>query len=673
MKYSSLKSETVKVFEMPVCNKGVNLTDIPENVEDGYLTECKNVLFKDGKLQRRPGINAKGIIDADIFEFSQGYNYRLTDTTVFYENEYYKIATADVDYDDSSYFIFVYLIGNGGKVKNLGYMHFGRADSDIFYIPYKCVFYVGKAVAGGGIFALISLYNRENNIQTIEKIYEIGADFNSWFHNYNYYIPTAYINGRGNSYELAKKATTASTATPTILEPLNMLDGAFYSYFTSDGYSSTFKLPFTNLAKESVICRIYYSITGYIECIIYSDTTYADVTLQGISIRVNVDRQKGLINFTKGDGNFAIPQMSSYSENNIRILAKKEIEGGFKAIVSSDNCVMNGRKILLSSGNKIYSADFENPLYFPQSFNNDVGLPEEPITALISTDDKIYAFKENKVYLLKVTEGKNINKIALLSDNESVFYKEDTFEIKCIDNEVGCFQKEKIAVINGNTIWQSKTGDIFLCSSDKVENVSQNIKPFFENVSEAQLQSAVCGSILGYYFLCVGNKAIIMDCESENDYSSWYILEFPPQIRIIGIDPNNNLFLCVNECNVCFTAQFDGNTDNIIVGNLNKKEVASIEIEATLKTKSFNFGNISKRKKISRIYLQLDANDCVSIRVGNDEVFADFEITNADFMYRKRKYVKLITNLKGLKDIYIQLKTKGNMALGKGEFYFKQI
>ena len=113
-----------------------------------------------------------------------------------------------------------------------------------------------------------------------------------------------------------------------------------------------------------------------------------------------------------------------------------------------------------------------------------------------------------------------------------------------------------------------------------MENVSQNIKPFFENVSEAQLQSAVCGSILGYYILCVGNKAIIMDCESENDYSYWYILEFPPQIRIIGIDPNNNLFLCVNDCNVCFTAQFDGNTDNIIVGNLNKKEVASIEIEA---------------------------------------------------------------------------------------------
>ncbi len=670
MKYASLKSETVKVFEIPACNKGVDLINSPESIEDGCLASCKNVCFKDGRLVRRQGISAKETIASDIFEFSKAGKYRLTDTTVFYENEYYKIATADVEYEDSGYFVYVYLIGDGGKVKNIGYMHFQRSSEDTFHIPYKCLFYVGNPVSGGGIFALVSLYNRENTSQTTEKIYEIGTDFNSWFQNYNYYIPTVYINGRGNSYELAKAASVVSTAAPTVLEPLNVLDGAFYCYYTSDGYSYDFKLPFMNLAEESIICRIYRDPSSYAECIIYADTDYGDTILMGVNIRIRVDRQKGIVNFSKGDSNYAVPQMANYSENNIRILAKKEIKDGFKSIVSADNCAASGERIFLASGNKIYSATYDRPLYFPQSFSNSVGSPYEPITALVPVDDEIYAFKENKIYSVKASRGKNLNKISLLIDNETYFYKEDTYDVTCVDSEFGSRKKENIAVVNGELIFLADTGGVFSVSSNKIKNISKKIKSFFDELSESEKQMLLCGVANGFYIISVGNKAMITDCKDGITSNAWYYFEFPNELNIIGIDSKNNLLLCLNKENVCFTAIFDGQEDNIIVGDISNGKMQSNEIEAEFKTKSFDFGSLSGKKKVSRIYLQLDAKDNVLLKVGDDETFADFEITNADFLYKKRKCVKLITNLKGLRNISLQLKTNFDFALEKGEIYY---
>ena len=206
MKFTSLKSETVQVLEVPILGKGVDLTNLPENSVDGSLVACKNIWYNNGRLQSRPGLETveNGIINENVFKEAYSYNYTLTDTTYFYDGSYYNIAMTQVDYDQSSSFIYVYLVGKNGNIKKLGYMHFGRVSSDTFFVPYKCLFYKGKTVNGGGIFALVSLRNFEDETQTVERIYEINQNLNSWSVNYDYYIPTVYINGRGNSYELAK-------------------------------------------------------------------------------------------------------------------------------------------------------------------------------------------------------------------------------------------------------------------------------------------------------------------------------------------------------------------------------------------------------------------------------------------------------------------------------------
>lgn len=675
MKYNSLKSRTVKAFEIPVLEGGINLTDLPQNLHNNNLAQGKNIWYKDGSISNRPGLNTKeeNIIKDSKITLAQGCSYELTDTTVFYEGKYYKIAYSYVDYDMSSYFICVYLVGEKGAVKSLGYIHLGRTNDSTFYIPHKCIFYVGKAINGGGIYALIALHNRYDDTLVTEKIYEIDKNYSSWSMNYNYYIPTVFINGRGNSYELAEDVGIAFSGKPTVLQPLNTISGSFYAYYTSDGYSSTFRLPFLNIADDSVICRIYYTMSEYAEWIIYSGSTSAESTLQGVAVKMEVDRKKGIVNFATGDSNYAIPQMIKYSENNIRFLAKKEIENGFKDVVSSRCCVTVGSRILLSSGNKIYSTSYDNPLYFPQSFSNDVGSPDDEITALVNVDDKIFAFKENQVYSVELTQGNAINKITLLSDNDDIFYNEDKYKIKCISREVGCTYPATVKGVSGNLIWQSGNGTLILCNGEKLFDISGKIQPFFKEFN-GRLNLATAGGNTDFYILCIENKAVIMNYSRTSDAqnAAWYIWEFPEEIRITGATEINNtpVFLCVNDKNVCFAATVDALEDNIVSGTHSDNVIKQQKISSGFKTKNFTLGNIGDRKRISECFLQLESDGLTKIKIGDSTSFNEFELSASDFLNKKRTVVKLITNLDNIRDFALELNVQDNFKLGKCELHF---
>ena len=677
MKYNSLKSQTVKVFDLPICKRGIDFTGFVQNTNDEYLSNGKNIWFNKGKITNRPGlkIDSENIITSNIINEALRCDYELTDTTFYHENKLYKIAFSNVDYDSSSYFISVFLVSEEGTVKNLGYIHFGRTNDSTFYIPHKCLFYVGKPVNGGGIFALISLHNIYDDTQITEKIYEIDSNYAGWSLNFNYYIPTVFINGRGDSYGLAKEVGVNFSGEPTALQPLNVLCGSFYAYYTSDGYSSSFRLPFLNLADESVVCRIYYTMSEFAEWVVYAGQNSAESTLQGIALKMTIDRKKGIVNFTSKESNFAIPHMTKYGENNIRFLAKKEIENGFKEVVSADCCTVAGTRVLFSSGNKIYSASYENPLYFPQNFNNDVGSPDTSVTALTAVDDVVLAFKENSLYSIELTEGKPINKITLLADNDMIFNNADTYKIKCVTKTVGCANKKTAKSVNGNMIWQAKNGQIFLYKNNNVRRISEKIDSFFDSFKD-NLGKAVSGGTEDFYILCMENKAVIMSYDQKLDSNNiaWYIWEFPQDINVKGVvtAQNSFLFLCSNNKSVGFIANLNSKKDSIVTGMRGNVAIETQNISANLKTKSFTLGNSGDKKRVSRVYLQLEAEGSAKISVGNDAVCSEFQLNTADCFFRN-KCVKLITNLNNINDVSIELSTEHNFSLGKGEIYFSKI
>ena len=323
-----MKRKSVKIFRVNKFDGGVNSSFSPMNIEDNQLSDCKNVWFEGGTLQTRPGLlcDISEAIEVPILGSWGENQYKIHNTGIYLNGEYNRIVTAESLTDDYAYYVNVFLVSESGSLKPIGKLTFFRTTSEIFYMPINILFYTGAPQSGGGIFAMVTVQNNYYEDERYYNFFEISEDLTEWNKIYDFYIPTLYVNGRGNKYELAKANNEVTTASPKILESPNMLNGRFHAYFTSDGYSNSFRLPFTDLSSESIICRIYYTLRDYVEWQISGSSIVNTQNFFGQKVTMEADREKGTIYFTVSDADYAIPAMKMYNENNIKITATKEIE-----------------------------------------------------------------------------------------------------------------------------------------------------------------------------------------------------------------------------------------------------------------------------------------------------------------------------------------------------------
>ena len=517
MKFVSLNRKNREVLHIKAPDKGIDLTKPSVHLNDGNTGICENMIFADGVLKTRNGLKSdlSHILDLDIMDNAYGYEYFITKTEIFHNGENKRIAVAKVEYDFSHYFLMVYLIGSNGDSEYLNYLHFMRVDSNTFYVPVNFVFYNGKAQTGGGIFCLVTLVNEHDSSQKDYAIYEISEKWDSWERAYSYYTPTVYINGRGNAYEEAKADNQVSSFTPKTLEAPNLIYNRFYAYFTSDGYSSSFRLPFTELSNTNVICRIHTCPTEYTEWIVIPNQNSDTRSIKGTSVTFNVDRTTGLFYFTSNGSNYSMPVFSNYRQINIRIAAQKDYTDSFDSVVSCTLCETLDSAILFSGGkdkNKVFYTTYENPLYFPKLEENQIGFSDEGIDAFYRYSDAIYAFKDNKIYSLRLTDGNAINSASILADNGKTFFENYGFKIECINDNIGSVRKDTVSDINGKLIWQGENGNVYLFVGGNTLCISDEVKPLIKDMN---LNANFVATVFdGKYMLCSENKAFFFDFKS---------------------------------------------------------------------------------------------------------------------------------------------------------------
>ena len=562
----------------------------------------------------------------------------------------------------------VYLLAEDGSNKKIGYMRFSRTSDTSFYLPQKILFYSGKALQGGGIYALVSLYNMENPSQTSEKIYEVSADYSYWEANYNYHIPTVFINGRGEGYDKAKSLGIAYTGAPTSLQALNMLTDSFYAYYSSDGYSSSFRLPFLDIANKPLMCRLYYTTSSYVEWIILENSTSNTQQAFGASITLHVDRARGILYFKNGSNSYSLPQIKEYSENNIRVLACKEIPEGFKTITRAECCISTDSKILVAGGNRLYSASYDNPLYFPQEFGNEVGFADNKITHLNAVGSKIYAFKKNELYEIALKKGDALNKIALLCDNDDIFYKPDTFSIEKIAERSG--EAISTATFRNSIIWYTEDGRVLTLASGEITELSSAVNSYLRKLNDYEKSLCISASNGNEYILCFHNKAVIMKNNgsklNENNVA-WYIWEFPTEITIKGIISAKEpfVFLCVNLYGLGFTAALEEIKDKYFEQMFSTAQLQEKSVDAYIKTKRFSFRNFCDKANIKAICLELENQGTLKLLVSGNSGELDFSLPQG-----AKNTVKINTNLPNLKEAFLELQASDSFSLGKGEIHF---
>ncbi len=673
MKYNKLKATSEKSITVPVLDKGVNFSQNKFALFDAQLSAAKNVWQKDGFLTGRLGLtaNIENLIGSEMPYGGENFEYCLTPTEVHIDGQYYRIATATACVSDSHYFVYAYLVAGDGTVRSIGNMRFGRTSDSVFFVPENITFYVGKPQNGGGIFAFVTLVNMIGFTERSYSIYEITADLTAWENVYDYYIPTVYINGRGNGYELAHQLDIAFTGAPMELEPLNMLNGRFYAYYSSDSYSSSFRLPFSQISEETLFCRIYSNSDSYTEWCIYSNTNSDTVSYLGSQVRLQVDREKGVITFYVGSSEFAVPQMSGYKENNIRIFAKKDIPNSFERVVSCKYSTLLSSKTVFSGGNErseLYFARYDNPLYFPYIMGNQAGTPSGGITALTVFQNKVIAFKENEIYTVEISGETALNTTNMLIDNPAIFYTKAEFKIKSVSGTVGCKNGLSVAMLNGSIIWQSSSGDLCSFSGGDITVLSDNISQILK---ELDYITGVAVVFQKYYLLCLGSKAFIMEF-TGNKANAWYNWEFPKQCEIIGGFNHNGGIVLVcrsNQYDICCTADFYGDTDTIPTKSGGEISSMQIPIEIAFKTKNFSLTELGKAVKMTRAYLRLYTKEHTEIKLASKNTFCDFELLETEDV----ETVKLRANLKCSEFVNFELKTANPFKLGEMEMYFTKI
>lgn len=611
MKYTSIEESGEKTHRAGLLDGGINREAAAAHIKSSELSDGRNVCFYKGALRRRPSLTAttEDIIkngDDSLIESSEFFS---AETELFIDGEYNRIAYEKAFDGISNYIYNVFLIGANGQSRAAGSIYFSRISSDTFFTPESILFFTGASTGGGGIFAFVTAVNIYDTSQKSYRVYEINAEKTAWERKTSFYTPVVMINGRGNRYEYAKSVNSPFSGAPKSLEARNLLTSRFKAYFTSDGHSSLFRLPYSELANESVICRIYTNPTSYTEWCIYPDESSATEAFFTAQITMQVDRDKGTVFFTGADGSdYPVPLMSRYSENNIRITAGKAFADEFDEACSLTCCCRCGSHTVFSGGLKagrIYSVNSEKPLYFSEKCVKSTGEGTGGITALLNTADGIIAFKKNEILRLTLKTGGAIGNGSLLADDASVFYEPDSFTLRSF-NAPGCENKRACTVCGRSLIWLAADGKIHTMStaSGKAEELTR-ASALSAELKQAASTAVAVGNPEHAVFM-FGKKMLVIKNPEANATAKCFLWSFEAtSVRDAIFCGEECRFFCVgSDGKIFYTAIADSTAaDTDISSSGGNAVIKPVPITAEFKTKDFAFGAHELKKHIRRITL----------------------------------------------------------------------
>ena len=609
MKFPEMNTAKTHTLHIPSFTDGLDSEQNPHENNVGGLEECENLSPNGGLLKTRLGLDTTPEHVIKSLRYSRGYyhTYKSENFETEIEGERKFIVTETVEYDISTHVCLTHFINPDGTDWGNLQILFSRVSDDTFFIPQKIHFFKGESRSGTGLFALVGLVNCENYTQTESRIYELKKEPLAWEYVYSTYIPTVLINGRGNRYEFAKGTGQAFTGTPTKVEGLNVLNHSFFAYFSTDGYSSTFRLPFSGISNQEVIATLYHSVNSYVSWYIEENQTSADATVFGVKVTMNIDREKGIVYFTVPAGAYEIPLISDRNENNLRIMASVDCEYSLNDLAFSDCVATTDKSILISSGNTVFEANYNNPLYFPVDSMTHIGSKDNCVTALTHLNGKAFAFKENEIYSLDIKYGKKLSETSLLADSTAVFYTPDTLDPECITWETGC--RKGTAFVNSisKLYWIAPDSKVHSISSAKKVSV-EPYQPDLVRLLLTNPYSNIVGTAWDskVIFICE-NRAILIDCKNKK-HPKWFYWSFPEDIRFVGAYTQNGnpRFICYNPAHkLCFSAYLSEGDDRFLYICDLEPTVASAPITTYLRTKKLALGCDNVFKKVDFITLNL--------------------------------------------------------------------
>ena len=628
MSFSALKKDDIKSYSINALDGGLSLEASSDRIPHNCLKECVNMWYSGGRLKTRPGIHPlaplKNITEYETVK--QGLT--ITDAVYYKDGVKYNVAYF-ITHDDVSFVrIYYYLVDINGQSIPIGEMMFNRVSSDTFYIPQSIFVAVGDKTLGAGIYVFIARKSGQNEQY---NIYEASANLKEWLDcRNNYYVPVLYINGLGTRYNEARDIYSLSYPTPQFLEQRNLLTGEFKVYFTSDGISSVFNMPISNIDSGTAVhCRIYSDSKSYTEWIIPVNSDTATSKFSGDDVTVRCDRKAGVISFLHGADPYHIPLLPYCSNNNIVIKACKSVTNGLSSVVSSKHCLVYNSRLFVCGNtkkpNEIYSARLSNPLYFPQNAKTAAGDSTSGITALGLQSNKLIAFKASECYRIDINRGKEQNSPVLIDRTEDIGAT-DRLEAVAISERIGCDCPHTVARCGNRLVWADSNGQVYMLVTTtygKENNIYKLSLPLAHSIADLgadTLKTAFAVVHKGYYMLIADGNAYLMyhrvkgfgyspqytDNANPTDTIAWYYWKLPEGIKIsTGITAGETCVLGAvdSEALWCYCATFKDGPDKVIVSDTVKFTEEYHDIDTVFATADLDFDAPERFKRV----------ECVSI------------------------------------------------------------
>lgn len=679
MKYEFLNKRQRKKLHIEIPSRGMNLKSDPSQISDSELGLCENVIYSDGLIKTRAGLFANEDKFLDISECENAWysTYKLTGIKVNYQGKQMELAFAMVDYDYSTCYILTYLIDSEANAHSIGFMQFFRTNESLFNRPESVLFYTGEEDNESRVFAFVKLSNANAENEKSYVCYKTNSQFTDWERHTDFYIPTIYINGRGNAYSQALSLDLISSFTPKVLESRNMLNNAFYAYFTSDGCSSVFKLPLNELDNLAVKCTIYTAPNIYTSWEILPDQTSQEKDFCGANITMSVDRITGTVFFTVSDKNYPIPVFDKYRDNNIKIMACKKIEGGFDAVASCDSVCRFGTGYIFSGGtekNKVYYIDCENPTYFPFISDNAIGNSGQKVIALCNADGQIYAFKEDEIYSLNISGGEAFNTTTLVSDNGKFFSSPFKFRADCIANGMGLTLPQTLCVMHSDPIWLSKNGEILKLVNGRIISCSNKISPKLKEYLQEETNASFSAVWSNYYILFIRDKAVVLKFGAEEmKYKSaeiaGYLWRFPECVSVaggLGSADGPLLMLCQYKNNErCYIATLEGDVDISFKDGIKTTE----KIGSLITLKSYLLSSVAKRNRINSAVILFSAKGKVKITVLSKYASREFKFSALTSGFDA---AELLCDIANTDTVGLQISAQDTFSFAGADIYYTE-
>ncbi len=629
---------------------GVNLREQPALVEENQCSEINNMWYKNGCLENRPAISIdenNKLYDA-YSKLAFFTEFHIFDSKIAPSEEFSRLAMSKEFYDSVVRLKF-FLIDRQGATQSIAGIDFTRTSFNFFTMPHvNCAFY-NPGGSGSGIYIMVTMYNYESSENNAHvRFYELSSDHSVWNNvtDEKLYVPTVYINGRGNNYGAA--ADDLSLPEPVFAEPRSMLTGAFKCCFTGDGFSNCFRLPFDNLDNKTITCRLKLGDQTSVWTVAASKTVSSVQTVRGTDIEMWVDRAEGSVTFYCDSDLAAIPISKL---NALEITAYKTEPSFLEALKNSAcHCEFASRVFLAGLDgeiNGVYFSAQSNPFYFPQENKIYLGSAAQKVTSLCVHSRLLIAFKDSKTYSIvsKSTQEYNLENVIAGSEKIPTLSR---LSYDTLSEEIGCDCVKTVMNCGNHLVWLNSRGAVCTIvvsnqySKGNIYELSLNIESFLKEMDEDKLKQAVACTKDGYYILFIGNKAVAMDytakgfrfvasCSDQKKTTRgiyWYIWEFPEQIRFENAFSlgNATVLVCYRADEQCYwygTATLSGSEDCVPVGDFDSLSVDKAQIQCQVKTKNFDFDEMGINKFLKKAYLSIKNGGMVSVSLYDSDELKD--------------------------------------------------